>query len=245
MNLYTVYKHISPNGKVYIGTTSLNPKYRWNNGKGYKRSTKFFEAINEIGWDNFKHEILFENLSQSEAEQIEKELIKKHNSTHDDYGYNMAGSSTLLGYKRTEETKKRISKAQKGKVIKSESIKKRIETVTKNKTYVGANNPMYGKHHSEETIKKISASQKLVEHKPFTKSHKQNLSKALLKSAKTRCRKIICVETNKIFKSLGKTARAFGVTPQAIWASCNGKKCGPIKGHNFKYLDEEKYKNGE
>ena len=36
MRKYTVYKHTSPSGKVYIGITCRKPKYRWNNGKGYK-----------------------------------------------------------------------------------------------------------------------------------------------------------------------------------------------------------------
>ena len=33
---YTVYKHISPSGKVYIGITKRKPEYRWNKGKGYR-----------------------------------------------------------------------------------------------------------------------------------------------------------------------------------------------------------------
>ena len=33
---YTVYKHISPSNKVYIGITSIDPKQRWNSGHGYK-----------------------------------------------------------------------------------------------------------------------------------------------------------------------------------------------------------------
>jgi group I intron endonuclease len=238
LDTYTVYRHVSPDGKVYIGTTSLKPNYRWNYGKGYKRSTKFFKAINEIGWDNFKHEILFENLSQFEAEKIEKELIKKYNSTDDKYGYNMAEGSTLIGYKRTEETKQRIGAAQKGKIINPNSIEKRRETVLKNKTYVGKNNPMYGKHHSKLSREKMSISQKLVEHKPLTKEHKLNLSKALMASTKTKCKKVVCIETGEVYKSIGATARAFKVTPQAIWASCKGKPCGPIKGYNFKYFEE-------
>lgn len=34
---YYVYKHIFPNGKVYIGITCKKPIYRWNNGNGYKK----------------------------------------------------------------------------------------------------------------------------------------------------------------------------------------------------------------
>lgn len=36
-NNYTVYKHTSPVGKVYIGITKMNPVRRWANGLGYKK----------------------------------------------------------------------------------------------------------------------------------------------------------------------------------------------------------------
>ena len=38
---YTVYKHTSPIGKVYIGITKMNPIRRWSNGKGYKKMYTF------------------------------------------------------------------------------------------------------------------------------------------------------------------------------------------------------------
>lgn len=28
---YSVYKHTAPNGKIYIGITSMKPENRWNN----------------------------------------------------------------------------------------------------------------------------------------------------------------------------------------------------------------------
>ena len=33
--MWTVYRHIAPSGKVYIGITCQKPEYRWNNGNGY------------------------------------------------------------------------------------------------------------------------------------------------------------------------------------------------------------------
>lgn len=33
MGTYTVYKHTSPNGKVYIGITKLSVERRWQEGK--------------------------------------------------------------------------------------------------------------------------------------------------------------------------------------------------------------------
>lgn len=65
-NNYCVYKHTSPSGKVYIGQTSINPLDRWQNGKGYKKQA-FYNAIKKYGWENIKHEILYDNLTKEEA----------------------------------------------------------------------------------------------------------------------------------------------------------------------------------
>ena len=59
-NNWTVYMHITPNNKKYIGITSQIPNKRWRNGKGYKKCL-FLNAIKKYGWGNIKHEILFDN----------------------------------------------------------------------------------------------------------------------------------------------------------------------------------------
>ena len=63
--MYTVYQHINKiNGKVYIGMTSRSLKERFgNNGNNYTTSPSFFNAIQEYGWDNFDHIILYEGLT--------------------------------------------------------------------------------------------------------------------------------------------------------------------------------------
>lgn len=102
---YTVYKHISPIGKIYIGITKMNPIRRWAKGLGYKSCTYFFNAIVKYGWNNIKHEILYTDLTKEEAETKEKELIKKYNSNNPNYGYNIqaGGINNSNGIKRTPE----------------------------------------------------------------------------------------------------------------------------------------------
>lgn len=86
---YTIYMHRNKlNNKVYIGQTCQKPEYRWNNGKNYSHCNAFFRAITKYGWDNFEHIILFEGLSQEEANQKEIELINLYHSTDRNYGYN-------------------------------------------------------------------------------------------------------------------------------------------------------------
>lgn len=89
MENYTVYKHTTPSGKVYIGVTGRDVKERWNSGHGYRRCTAFWNAIVKYGWNNIEHEILCEGLSKKEAEEKEKELISYYKSTNPDYGYNI------------------------------------------------------------------------------------------------------------------------------------------------------------
>lgn len=88
---YSVYKHTNKiNGKVYIGITINEPVVRWGrNGDGY--SGQYFGlAIQKYGWENFEHEILFENLSAKDASQKEIELIKEYDATNREKGYNVA-----------------------------------------------------------------------------------------------------------------------------------------------------------
>lgn len=86
--LYLIYKHTSPDGKVYIGITKNLPNARWNEGAGYETQKKFYKAIQTYGWINFKHEIIAAGLSENEAKKMESELILASRSNEDEFGYN-------------------------------------------------------------------------------------------------------------------------------------------------------------
>lgn len=111
---YTLYKHTSPSGKVYIGITSKNVKKRWQNGTGYLPCKAFHRAILKYGWDNITHEVLFTNLSKEMAEQLEILLIKHYKQLG--ISYNIAnGGKGFLGYKPNAKTRKLLSEAAKGR----------------------------------------------------------------------------------------------------------------------------------
>ncbi len=95
---YVVYKHTSPDNKVYIGITGQNPpEKRWANGHGYAQNEYFNSEINRYGWDNFMHEILFDNLTKTEAQKKECELIEHYKSIDKSFGYNIkAGTSKQI-----------------------------------------------------------------------------------------------------------------------------------------------------
>ena len=63
---YFVYRHVAPNGKMYIGITSKSdPTHRWGSGGVcYKKNAHFWNAIQKFGWDNFQHIIVAHGLSE-------------------------------------------------------------------------------------------------------------------------------------------------------------------------------------
>lgn len=112
------------NNKKYIGITKKPPKKRWGcKGYGYKKSQPvFWNAIQKYGWDNFEHEILFNNLSQKEAQEKEVEFIAKYKTNcrrydSPEYGYNMTdGGEGVSGNFPTIETRQKMSIAQRNRV---------------------------------------------------------------------------------------------------------------------------------
>ena len=210
---YCVYMHISPSKKVYIGITSQEPHRRWSNGNGYKDSPAFWKAIQKYGWANIEHRILFEKLAKDEAEKLEIEKIKEFCATDKKYGYNIENGGNCVGT-HSEETKRKISEKNKGKIV-SEETRKKLSEAQKGK-HVGKNNPFYGKHHTKETREKHS---RFMSGNSYNKGnhHSENFKK--MKSAQMkekykdggnpRCKKVVFTqgEDKTIFFSLREAAR--------------------------------------
>ena len=73
-NNYSVYQHVTPDGLYYFGATN-NIKRRWrNNGAGYK-GTALQPYIEQYGWDNIQHIVLFRDQTRENALWIEDFLI--------------------------------------------------------------------------------------------------------------------------------------------------------------------------
>ena len=86
-NNFVLYLHVVPNGKKYFGITGQRPKQRWIRGKGYK-TQRFYEAVEEFGWDNIGHYILADDLTENEASFFEKVMIALYDTTNPNNGYN-------------------------------------------------------------------------------------------------------------------------------------------------------------
>ena len=94
--MWTVYEHITPSGKRYIGITSQKPEKRWSNGRGYEKGSAFRRAIDKYGWDDIQHNILFNDLTEKEAKWLENYLICYYR-TFIGFKYSMGYNMTLGG----------------------------------------------------------------------------------------------------------------------------------------------------
>jgi len=193
----------SKNKKKYVGITKFSIEERFSQHS--KRGFILTEAIKKYGEQNFSIELIEEVESAERAYELEQYYIKKYN-TKVPNGYNLTDGGDglygviiseedrkrrsevmkklhkekrtgmhgkkhteetkkkmsdaskgkekpwLIGTKRSEDTKSKMSSSHKGKVL-SESTKKKISE--NHHDVNGKNNPMYGKKHSPETIEKM------------------------------------------------------------------------------------------
>ena len=105
---WTVYLHIVPkeitiylHDKYYVGITKKGVENRWKcNGNGYKTQV-FGHAIKKYGWENIKHEVLLEALTEDEAKFYERMYVEYYQSFNPFYGYNRTkgGDDHALAYK--------------------------------------------------------------------------------------------------------------------------------------------------
>jgi len=176
--IYKVTNNI--NEKSYIGFTSKKLNKRKFQHKQYalQRNSPFafHQAIRKYGWENFKWDVIYESWDDPHClNTMEPYFIEEYN-TFGKNGYNMdrGGRNGMLGIKRkptSEETKQKIKNTLKAKGIKGENhpmwgkrhTPETIERFKFKKT-------MLGKHHSEETKKKMSESTK-----EFAKNNKTGM----------------------------------------------------------------------
>ena len=196
------------NLKQYVGVTKFSIEERFL--QHTKRGFLLTEAIQKYGEKMFSIELIEKVESPEKAYELEQYYITKYN-TKSPNGYNLTdGGDGIFGWEASEEyrqecseratqlhrqkkvgmygkthsdeTKKKMSAASKGKPKPwlvgrevSEETKEKISNSNKGKfvseetrkkisenhhNISGKNNPMYGKKHSPETIEKIKQKQK-------------------------------------------------------------------------------------
>ena len=142
-------------------------------------------------------------MTHKEANERERYYIAVYNSNNPNYGYNLTlGGDGFLGQKRSEETKKKISK-------------------TVNKYFLTHQGYWKGKKLPEEAIAKQKMTKKL---NPYhhTEEWKINHSKQL-KGANNMCSKPVkCINTGMIFSNAREAAEYYHTDNSRIHKCCKG-----------------------
>ena len=251
-----VYMHTNlTNGKVYIGIShDINKRWR-GNGCAYKSNHHFWQAIQKYGWDGFRHEIVYDNISHSEACAYEIELIAKYNACDSAYGYNNSpgGESPLVihrgadhhfyGKHLSADHRKKLSESHKGekhfwygKHLPEETRKKigdahRGRIISdEQKEFLREINT--GKQASEETKRKMSESQKNRVRDPKVG---RRISDAKEKKAVVQLS--LSNEVIQIFTSVSSAAREYGIASGSICKCCQ-KELRSAGGFIWIYEDE-------
>lgn len=191
---YTVYKHVTPDGKAYVGMTCQSLSSRWGHGGGYPKNKAFSEAIKRYGWEQIQHVVIASDLSQDDAVKLEQETIRQFDATNPEKGYNISigGLGGTLGVKFGSETRKRMSECRKGE-----------------------KNWNFGKKISKEQSMKLSALRK----GKWSEKQKEVLRAVWLQNSK----KVVCLDNHMVFDSIVQASKYACVNMSGIRNACNGE----------------------
>ena len=221
------------NGKRYIGQAG-NFYVRMTRYKGgnYNPHMKF--AIDKYGIDNFDITIVEKDVPLDNLDEREQYWMDYYESYNPDKGYNICPIASSCrgvpawnkGLQVPDEIKAKISESLKRYYSEHEVWNKGVpqteEAKEKNRlANLGENNGMYGKHHKEETKKKI---------KEILTGRKVPIEQRIKMS-----KPIKCVETNKEYMSAVEAAKELGRTQVAVWNALNGKS-KTCRGYHWKYI---------
>lgn len=189
---YYIYKTTNLiNGKIYVGqhsTNNLNDGYIGHNIKskgcfGDKNSNSLFvKAVRKYGYKNFKREIIEFCENREQLNELEIFWIKELDARNTKIGYNIAEGGKIKGLKgvpKSEEHKRKIGLANKGRIPSIECIQKAIKINTGKIRSIETEKKRLesrkGYKHTKETIEKIIKGRRGSHH---SEKSKQKQSKA-------------------------------------------------------------------
>lgn len=193
-------------GMVYIGQTTMTMRDRWrlhcsdNSTCGLLR-----EAIRQYGKDSFVMEQVDTGQNRDELNQKEKAWISKENSMFPN-GYNIDSGGYYVEY--TEASRQKMS-ANHADVSRE-------------------NNPMFGRHHSEETRQLIA----------------ERLRGKYIGKDSAFHKAVINLDTGEKFDTATEAAKKYGVTVSTLTKTCRGVQ-KRTAGYRWAFANEEVMPNAE
>lgn len=215
INYYVYMTENTINNKRYIGKRICkcdieNDKYL-GSGKILK------QAIKKYGKENFIKTTLEICETEDELNNKEKYWIKYFDACNNDLFYNIAEGGT------GGDTFTHLSTKEQDRIRKIQS-----------QYSSGQNNPMYGKHHSQNTKEKIRIGQQkyLSSGKKWGKSGMTGASNSLSQDIK-------CIETNECFHGIREASRIKGIPFPNIIRSLNSNgyySAGKLDGQRLHWI---------
>jgi group I intron endonuclease len=197
------------NNKMYIGQ-SIHIHRRWSEHK-YELNHNIHDndylqkSWNKYGSNSFEFNIV-ELCSIDELDNKECYYISLYNTFDKKYGYNL-----ILGGGVNREI--------------SEDTREKLRQTNKKRKFFpnmsGENNPMFGKHLSEETKEKIRKSHL---GKTLSDETKIKLSQSRVGDKNPRCTPVYCPELNESFWGAKEAELKYGVNRNKISECINGKR---------------------
>lgn len=227
-----IYQIISPSGKIYFGQTkNLNRRFSDYYRLNCERQRRLYNSLKKYGIES--HQIFYMQIPTQELYKYEECLIAYYKTLSRKCGLNLVGGGDNRRYipkavgKKISKTKKGITVPHKKEKRLSESHKKNIGFGVKtsliyqfgiaSRDVSGEKNSFYGKSHSEEFKRKLSAQRKGLY------AYKDN------PSAKPVLDKV----TGEVFGCAKEVAELIGVKEGTFTSWLSGNR--PNKS-NFQYL---------
>jgi len=214
--------------KKYIGQ-SVDINNRWYKHKsdlnrGVHDNDYLQKAWNKYGENEFDFYVL-EYCNVEELNDKERYYIDFYHSMKRDCGYNLKSGGQDYNY-FSSEVKEKISSSNKKYYLEHPEMKQSRSIGALNQwanpkikeKILGENNSMYGKHHTEESKKKMSETRT---GKPIAKRYPNP---------------VICVELNKVFDNSVEAGKALFLDGSAILKVCRGERkiCG---GYHWEFYN--------
>lgn len=254
-----VYEYRLPESEgghtYYVGQGNYNRPYTPHPYRGHKRNPCIKPK------DKNQIVIIKDNLTEQEAKDLEIELIAKHgrldlgegyliNRTDGGEGNNgwivseetkRKISKANTGRTHTEETKRNMSEAQKGKIL-TEETRKKMSEANKGKIFTEETRRRLSEAHkgkilTEETRRKLSEANKGKNHPNFGKSLSEETKRKISKAHKGR------IHTEEFRRKISKATKGRVVSEETKRKMSESRKGIPRTEETRRKISETNLKN--
>lgn len=221
------------NDKVYIGQ-SVDIYHRWMQHKadlrnGHHHNEHLQRAWNKYGEENFEFRVLTE-CDESELNNFEKLFIEEYKSHDGCYGYNLTiGGDGCVGL--SQESIEKMRKSLTGKHL-PEDTRKKISEANK-----GKKKPPRSDEHRRNLGKSLKGK------KAWNKGVKMDddFKEKMCGEGNPNHRSIYCIELDEYFGATREVERKYGISHSSISACLNGKQESagkhPVTGERLHWKD--------